>query len=736
MDDSLIDQDDPKKRIADLEHQLADRKRFAAQSPSRQFVASAAPPSTKQMMKYTYVLMFGGIASLGAMYMALFLVGALVGSDNVMTVGGTVVFIAFFLLAMPAYAAFQRRVNRAKKVLIDVGDASLTVSARPGDVFPFADAKLGNWTLPGYGGTSKGAALHLHSGGHRFVVGGQDRRIAPETPLEAPAVDAVDASMGAAEFDELLAIVGRSRGLDVPAPTPGQPTRCLLVPNPARMYSSSFLGMFKNTATALRLNANPPQASLAIDVADDAISVVDVASRARIASASPEHVTATPAASTRSMPYAGTVTSPVLVVRVADSAPLTIGCPDFAGPPQASWSGRTKLTYRFSWRGEVAQEEEPAFVVSDVDWLTLVEKFDLAPRLEDRAGPDASAAVTPLARPKRKLWIYGVIFAVVMFVVAPTMMFVASSIWNNQQLKADQLKADRERPFALPFTDLRAPHGVAVDAAGNVYVTDTHTNRVLKLAAGSGIQTVLPFTGLDMCDNNIEASVGGVAVDAAGNVYVADSCHNQVVKLAAGSSTQTVLPFRGLRFPEGVAVDGAGSVYVVDHGDGRIMKLPAGAHTQTLLPTSGLGAAPDGDVVVDAAGNVYAGFSKSRYRGQSDKYVLKLAPGSNAWTRLPSAPDNSGKGLSSGEQDLAVDTAGNLYAFTGLAGGLLKLPPGSDTWIELRGAPPFIDPLGLAVDPGGNSVYVTDHVGSRATGGGLPWEGDDAHGLVLKLPAG
>ncbi len=33
------------------------------------------------------------------------------------------------------------------------------------------------------------------------------------------------------------------------------------------------------------------------------------------------------------------------------------------------------------------------------------------------------------------------------------------------------------------------------------------------------------------------------------------------------------------------------------------------------------------------------------------------------------------------------------------------------------------------------NVYVTDHVGSRATGSALPWEGDDAHGFVLKLPA-
>ncbi|SPM27017.1 Mycobacterium terramassiliense ORFan, partial [Mycobacterium terramassiliense] len=40
------------------------------------------------------------------------------------------------------------------------------------------------------------------------------------------------------------------------------------------------------------------------------------------------------------------------------------------------------------------------------------------------------------------------------------------------------------------------------------------------------------------------------------------------------------------------------------------------------------------------------------------------------------------------------------------------------------------------VDPSGNSVYVTDHVGSRATGGGLPWMGDDAQGFGLKLPAG
>jgi serine/threonine-protein kinase len=64
-------------------------------------------------------------------------------------------------------------------------------------------------------------------------------------------------------------------------------------------------------------------------------------------------------------------------------------------------------------------------------------------------------------------------------------------------------------------------------------------------------------------------------VNTAGDVYVADSFNNRVLKLAAGSNTQTVLPFTGLSDPQGVAVDTAGDVYIVDRDNGQVVKLAA-----------------------------------------------------------------------------------------------------------------------------------------------------------------
>jgi DNA-binding beta-propeller fold protein YncE len=155
--------------------------------------------------------------------------------------------------------------------------------------------------------------------------------------------------------------------------------------------------------------------------------------------------------------------------------------------------------------------------------------------------------------------------------------------------------APAPRQAVLPFTGLTYPSGVAVDAAGDVYLTDSGNHRVLKMAAGSNAQTVLPFTGLK--------TPSGVGVDGAGSVYVTDGPNNRVLKLAAGSTDQTVLPLTGLQYPNGLAVDTAGDVYVIDGENRQVVKFAAGSNDQTAMPSTVLNG--PSEVAVDGAGNVY-----------------------------------------------------------------------------------------------------------------------------------
>jgi hypothetical protein len=152
MDKLLTDQGYSEKRIADLEHQLAEQKGGADLPPasphdsatsrtSRRFVAFCAPPTTKQMMKYTYVCIAVGIGLVGALQGGMVLLGAILDSEIVMQVGGAAVFFAFLLFAFPAYAAFQRRMNRGKKLLVCVGSGDLTVDTRPGGRFGIGDVQ-------------------------------------------------------------------------------------------------------------------------------------------------------------------------------------------------------------------------------------------------------------------------------------------------------------------------------------------------------------------------------------------------------------------------------------------------------------------------------------------------------------------------------------------------------------------------------------------------------------------
>ena len=127
------------------------------------------------------------------------------------------------------------------------------------------------------------------------------------------------------------------------------------------------------------------------------------------------------------------------------------------------------------------------------------------------------------------------------------------------------------------------PDGLAVDAAGNLYVADTDDRRVIKVSNGvfsvlAGTEAV-GFTGDDGPALNAEFDDPfGVAVDAAGYIYIADTFNGRIRKIGLDGTVSTIAgtgypSYYGdggqatsatLYFPHDVAVDSSGNVYIAD----------------------------------------------------------------------------------------------------------------------------------------------------------------------------
>jgi len=298
-------------------------------------------------------------------------------------------------------------------------------------------------------------------------------------------------------------------------------------------------------------------------------------------------------------------------------------------------------------------------------------------------GPDFTPTAGSKQRDRRKRWVVvGVAAAVVVLLLGVTGYLMARPSRPGSSTTSGQ------SVLAFDGLDFRlSPSGVAVDDAGNVYITsESMYGRVLKLAPGSSKPSVLPFNGLYQPQD--------LAVDKSGAVYVSDF-NNRVVKLDVGSNNQTVLPFNGLNYPEGVAVDGQGSVYVADRGNDRVVKLQAGTSNPTVLPFNGLND-PDG-VAVDNAGNVYVADS-------SNNRVLKLGAGSGVQTVLPFTNITVPWGV-------AADKAGDVYVTEHNTSKVAKLPAGASnsTVLPLTG---LNTPLAVAVDSNGN-IFIADRGNDR-----------------------
>ncbi len=291
------------------------------------------------------------------------------------------------------------------------------------------------------------------------------------------------------------------------------------------------------------------------------------------------------------------------------------------------------------------------------------------------------------------------------------------------------------------------PAGVAVDQAGNVYVTDSQNNTIRKVTAAGAVTTLAgrPPHPANVDGPGNEAVVnnpGGVAADRGGNVYVADYGNNTIRKLDTNGVITTIAGKTGAagsadgaasdaRFngPNAVAVDQAGAIYVADSLNHTIRKLTTDGMVSTLAgqagssgTTNGIGSAarfngPYG-VAVDATGVVYV--------ADTTNSVIRRISASGAVSVVAGQPGVAGNADGSGSQarfnhprSIAVDAAGNLYVADTQNETIRKITPAGDvsTLAGLARADGSADgtgasarfslPGGIAVDQAGN-IYVGD----------------------------
>ncbi len=293
-----------------------------------------------------------------------------------------------------------------------------------------------------------------------------------------------------------------------------------------------------------------------------------------------------------------------------------------------------------------------------------------------------------------------------------------------------------------------APHNIAHDSAGNLYVADTANHTVRKITSAGVVSTFAGKSGSSGTTDGIGSDArfnqpSGLAVDSSGSLYVADLNNHTIRKITSAGVVSTMAGTAGsagatdgtgaaARFssPSGITIDSSGNFFVADSANNTIRRMTSSGVVTTLAGSAGNTGSADGtgtvarfstptDVTADGAGNLYV--------ADSGNHTIRKITSAGAVSTLAGAAGASGLTNATGgsarfmtPRGVSVDSNGNVFvADTGSnrirrvsSDGIVSTLAGngagsSGATDDSNNDARFNGPRGLTVDSTG-SVYVAD----------------------------